>query len=83
VQGEKGESSLLSASAVDSMTDTLSGLDGHAQTNGSRLTDPCAALGKVSSQRLAKKVAIGLMLFSAVRLINSYEMDLSQRIQGP
>ena len=42
---------------------TLSEIDGHAQTDGSLLSNSPIATLKRSSKRAAKKLAIGLMSF--------------------
>lgn len=45
------------------MTAVLIGIDGHAQTNGSLLSDKLIPITKLSSKRAPKKLAISLMLF--------------------
>ncbi|EPL03658.1 hypothetical protein CF161_29838 [Pseudomonas sp. CF161] len=45
------------------MTDALSGLDPHAQTNGSELIDATDNHGELSSQRASTQLAIGLITF--------------------
>ncbi|BAV73875.1 hypothetical protein PCAU_1666 [Pseudomonas chlororaphis subsp. aurantiaca] len=54
---------LLAPRAPDSMTDALTDLDGHAQTNGSELMDSARHITELSRQRAGKKMAIGLMRF--------------------
>jgi hypothetical protein len=53
----------LCRAAVDSMTTMLIGVDGHAQTNGSLLSDKPIPITKLSSKRAPKKLAISLMSF--------------------
>ncbi len=48
---------------MDSMTTVLIGVDGHAQTNGSLLSDKSIHVTELSSQRAPKKLAISLMPF--------------------
>ncbi|KNH21824.1 hypothetical protein ACS77_22895 [Pseudomonas syringae] len=53
----------LCRAAVDSMTTALIGVDGHAQTNGSLLSDKPIQVTKLSSKRAPKKLAISLIPF--------------------
>ncbi|KPG98702.1 hypothetical protein AEQ67_15380 [Pseudomonas sp. RIT-PI-q] len=59
------------------MTAALTGVDGHAQTDGSRLSDLPIQETKLSSKRAPKKLAIGLMPFLELLMASPYEMDLN------
>lgn len=59
------------------MTAALNGVDGHAQTDGSRLSDLPFQETKLSSKRAPKKLAIGLMPFKELLMAVPYEMDLN------
>jgi hypothetical protein len=64
------------------MTAALTDVDAHAQTDGSELPDLPIPDTKLSSQRAAKKLAIGLIPFLKLTITTPYEMDLSQALHG-
>jgi hypothetical protein len=59
------------------MTAALNDVDADAQTDGHSRPDEPVQVGKLSSQRAAKKLAIGLMPFLSHVAANTYEIDLS------